>query len=143
MQVSVPQPALPRPTTPTQFALPEIPIERLSFELLRPGTWDIDDVIRHYRAQARNRPELFSGRLIDYGRLEAVKKLRPVKYYIGNELWDGVSLNSTEPDTLYSNAPSKATQHTCCQATGVQRAGVRGVTWDNFLRAMPGRTASR
>ncbi|MCL4849795.1 MAG: hypothetical protein KJZ78_00250 [Bryobacteraceae bacterium] len=84
-------PAVPpqsQPATTNSF-VPDIPIERLSFELLRPGTWDIDDVIRHYRAQARTRPELYLDRVIDYGRLEALKKLRPVKCYIGRELWDG------------------------------------------------------
>ena len=74
---------------PSQQFAPELPVERLTFELLRPGTWDIDDVIRHYRAQARSRPDLYSGRVIDYGRLEALKKLRPVKCYVGKELWDG------------------------------------------------------
>jgi len=77
-----------RPTPSLQFA-PEIPVERLAFELLSPGTRDIDDVIQHYRAQARNRPDVYSDRVIDYGRLEALKKLRPVKCYVGKELWDG------------------------------------------------------
>ena len=79
-----PAPIVAPPITPTEMA-----VELLSFELLPPGSWEIDDVIRYYHAQARNRPAVFRGRTLDFGRIQALKSLRPIKCYIGHELWEG------------------------------------------------------
>ena len=88
-KTAIPQPGPEAPAPTGRVIPPEIPVERFSFELLPPGTWEIDDVLRHYREQARTRPEIFGGRAIDYGRIEKMKSLRPIKCYIGRELWEG------------------------------------------------------
>lgn len=72
----------------TRLSPPEIPVERFSFQLLPPGSWEIDDVVRHYRQQAQSHPGLFAN-VIDYGRIEAMKSLRPIKCYIGQKVWNG------------------------------------------------------
>jgi hypothetical protein len=66
----------------------EVPVERLSFELLPPGTWDIEHVITYYRREAHRMPP----DLADPERFEAIKSLRPAKCYVGTELWLGYVL---------------------------------------------------
>lgn len=70
----------------------DIPTQRLSFELLPPGSWDIDDVIAHYRREESNLPDDLQGRAIEWRRLTNIKSLRPSKCYIGTEMWLGYTL---------------------------------------------------
>ncbi len=67
----------------------DIPVKRLSFELLPPGSWSIDDVIAYYRREAQNFPTDLLGRAIEWQRLLQIKSLRPKECYIGTELWLG------------------------------------------------------
>lgn len=69
-----------------------VPVERLSFELLPPGSWDIEDVIQHYCREAENLPSDLYGREMQYERLIKIKTLKPQKCYIGTELWLGYVL---------------------------------------------------
>jgi hypothetical protein len=78
-----------QPASVAHLDISPVPVEKLAFVLLRPGKWEIDDVIQHYREQHRHRPEIFGGRVIDYRRIEALKTLGPVKCYVGNDLWSG------------------------------------------------------
>jgi hypothetical protein len=66
-----------------------VPVERFSFKLLPPGTWDIDDVIKHYHREADRFPADLAGRKIDEGRLRAMRSLNPCKCYVGTESWLG------------------------------------------------------
>jgi hypothetical protein len=61
----------------------------LPFTLLPPGTWDIRQVVEHYRKAAHDFPTGFQGRDIDMARLEKIKSLNPVRCYIGKESWHG------------------------------------------------------
>jgi len=70
----------------------EVPVERFSFELLPPGTWDIDDVIAYYQREAHRIPTDLAGREIQWTRLKALKSLNPTKCYVGTELWLGYVL---------------------------------------------------
>jgi len=49
-----------------------VPVERFSFKLLPPGTWDIEDVIKHYHQEAHRFPGDLATRKIDEGRLWAI-----------------------------------------------------------------------
>jgi CspA family cold shock protein len=67
----------------------DFPVERLSFELLPPGTWDMEYVVAYYRREAHGFPADIHGREIDWARFEAIKSLRPAKCYRGKEQWLG------------------------------------------------------
>ncbi len=77
------------PATTAPINQISVPTERLDFELLPPGTWDIEDVINHYRTQARDGMGTWAEKILDYRRLVAIKTLGPTKCYIGKELWNG------------------------------------------------------
>ena len=64
-------------------------VNRLPFVLLPPGTWDIQQVIDHYRRLAQNLSTDLKGRKIDWSRLEDIKSLRPVGCHIGEDSWLG------------------------------------------------------
>jgi hypothetical protein len=66
-----------------------IPVKRLAFELLPPGSWSIDDVIAYYRREAAYFPTDLSGRAIEWQRLSGIKTLRPKECYIGTDSWLG------------------------------------------------------
>jgi hypothetical protein len=66
-----------------------VPVERFSFKLLPPGTWDIEDVIKHYHEEAHRFPADLGCRNIDEGRLWAMRSLNPCKCYVGTESWLG------------------------------------------------------
>jgi hypothetical protein len=64
--------------------------KKIPFVLLRPGRWDIDDVIAHYKREAANFPEEMRGRTIDWKRLRKIKKrLNPTECFIRKETWLG------------------------------------------------------
>ena len=68
----------------------EVPTERLSFRLLPPGTWDMEDVIAYYQREAHRFPANIRDREIEWSRLETIgKALRPSKCYRGEDQWDG------------------------------------------------------
>jgi hypothetical protein len=67
----------------------DIPVQRLSFELLPPGTWNINDVIRHYDREARYFPFDLQGRELQLFRLLKIKSIDPSECYVGTELWLG------------------------------------------------------
>ena len=61
-----------------------VPVEKLPFELLPPGSWDIEDVIAYYHREAKE-----FAREIQLNRLTAIISLGPIKCYVGTELWVG------------------------------------------------------
>ncbi|MCU1300680.1 MAG: putative phage protein [Candidatus Sulfotelmatobacter sp.] len=63
--------------------------QRLPFTLLPKSTWDIQDVIEHYRALSKKLPAGLHGSRIDWSRLEKIKMLSPAKCYIGKDSWLG------------------------------------------------------
>lgn len=67
-------------------------VEHLDFELLPPGSWDIEDVLRHYKKMARRMPAGFMGKLPDWQRIREIKKLKPVKCYVGKRMWEGYTV---------------------------------------------------
>lgn len=82
-------------TSPSKETLPghiNVPVSQLPFELLPPGSWDIDDLISHYRREAKNLPTGLSGREIQWARLTALKSLEPIMCYVGTEMWLGYIL---------------------------------------------------
>jgi hypothetical protein len=72
----------------------DLPVRRLSFELLPPGSWNIDDVIAHYRREAQNLPDDLVGKELEWHRLVQIKSLEPDRCYIGTEMWLGYVLFS-------------------------------------------------
>jgi hypothetical protein len=62
---------------------------RLPFVLLPPGTWDIRQVVEHYRKISQDLPRGRHARQIDPTRLEKIQSLKPIKCYIGKESWLG------------------------------------------------------
>lgn len=67
-------------------------VEKLPFELLPPGSWDVDQIIEHYRQESDHFPTDLRSRRIQWDRLKAVGSLKPVRCYIGTELWLGYVL---------------------------------------------------
>jgi hypothetical protein len=51
------------------------PVENLDFDPLPPGSWDIEDVIKHYRKMVRKMPAGFKGKVPDWQRIREIKKL--------------------------------------------------------------------
>jgi hypothetical protein len=70
-------------------ALRGVEIRRVSFELLPPGSWDIEDVIAHYRQAAKNPGPALKGKVIQWDRLRELGRLHPKTCYVGKEGWDG------------------------------------------------------
>ncbi|NJN90207.1 MAG: hypothetical protein HC878_07390 [Leptolyngbyaceae cyanobacterium SL_5_14] len=66
-----------------------IPVKRLAFELLPPGSWGIDDVIAYYHREAAYFPTDLVGQTIELERLSKIKKLNPKECYVGTNLWLG------------------------------------------------------
>jgi hypothetical protein len=66
-----------------------VPTHRLPFVLLPPGTWDIRQVVEHYRKMSHRFPAGLNGREIDRSRLEKIESLSPTRCYIGKESWLG------------------------------------------------------
>jgi len=67
----------------------DVPVVRLPFELLPPGTWDIEHVISYYHGESGRIQTQFGGRKLDLERLSKLKSLGPTRYYVGTELWVG------------------------------------------------------
>jgi hypothetical protein len=67
----------------------QIGTQRLPFVLLPPGTWDIRQVVDHYRKVSHELPAGLNRRHIDWSRLEEIKSLKPVRCYIGKDSWLG------------------------------------------------------
>jgi hypothetical protein len=67
----------------------DFPVERLSFELLPPGTWDTEHVVDYYSRQAHRFPADVHGREIDWTRFEAIRSLGQSKCYVGKVQWLG------------------------------------------------------
>lgn len=67
----------------------KIPVVTLPFELLPPGTWDVDDIIAHYRKQADRLPAAIRDRGLDEARIERINSLEPVKRWVGTKHWLG------------------------------------------------------
>jgi hypothetical protein len=68
---------------------PNVPTTVVDFDLLPPGSWDIDDVIQHYRQIADSLPSDLEGRAIEWTRLTAIQRLKPTKCYVGKRMWLG------------------------------------------------------
>ena len=68
------------------------PVEYVDFEILKPGRWDVEDVIKHYRKMARRMPAGFAGKRPDWRRLREILKLKPIKWYVGTKAWEGYSV---------------------------------------------------
>jgi len=56
---------------------------------LPPGSWDIEDVIAHYRNAAKNPGPALKGKVIQWNRLRELGRLHPKTCYVGKEGWDG------------------------------------------------------
>ena len=67
---------------------PGIPVERFPFKIFPPGTWNIDDVIAHYRREAKRNPGGWWEHEFEEWRLVAMNSLGPSKYYEGEEQWN-------------------------------------------------------
>ena len=66
-----------------------IHLRRFAFELLPPGKWDIEMLIKHFEREAAHLPfEINKGDLQPH-RLREIKKLEPEECYIGTEGWLG------------------------------------------------------
>lgn len=66
----------------------EIPIQRLSFVLLPPETWNIGQVVSHYRKLGQ-RTGVFGDRRIEWSRLKDIESLKPVRCHVGRDSWHG------------------------------------------------------
>jgi hypothetical protein len=69
-----------------------IPVEKVSFQLLPPGTWSVEDRISHYSKEADRLPSGSVEHEIQWSRLTAINSLGPIKCYVGTELWLGYVL---------------------------------------------------
>lgn len=67
-------------------------IKHLDFELLPPGTWNIEDIVNHYRRLAQNPPLDMRGKGIDWKRIREIERLKPVECYVGKKMWDGYAV---------------------------------------------------
>lgn len=70
----------------TQTSRPPLPVAKeLAWELLPPGTWTLDDIMKHYRRYEGAE----AGRRVDYNRIRELQKLNPRSCYVGRKGWDG------------------------------------------------------
>lgn len=67
---------------------PGIPVERFPFRIFPPGTWKIEDVIAHYRREAKRNPGGWCERELEEWRLVEMNSMRPSKYYEGEKQWN-------------------------------------------------------
>jgi hypothetical protein len=68
------------------------PAKYLDFELLPPGSWDVEDVLKHYKRMARRMPAAFAGKRPDWRRIREIQKLKPIDCYIGKKMWEGYTV---------------------------------------------------
>lgn len=73
-----------------------LPIGRLPFTVLPPGTWDAAHVVNRYREINRS-AHAWEGRKLDLNRLTALVSLCPTRCYLGTELWSWYVLFEFEP----------------------------------------------
>jgi hypothetical protein len=64
-------------------------MERLPFQLLPPGTWDVETVVGYYNIAKRRQNSNRSGPTVDVTRLWHLQRLGPTRCYIGTDLWYG------------------------------------------------------
>jgi hypothetical protein len=76
--------------TPRQSGLSvrSVPVSTVPFELLPPGEWNMDRVLRHYRRVGKSTP-FMAGRELDVTRLRTIASLHPTRCYVGKESWTG------------------------------------------------------
>jgi hypothetical protein len=75
---------------PEKHSRPEqIPIIRLSFELLPPGSWTTQQVIDHYCKLSRSYPNGPGEPKFDHSRIERIVSLGAIRCWIGKEAWRG------------------------------------------------------
>ncbi len=67
-------------------------VQRFPFELLPPGTWDMNDVIAHCRRAVARPNTTFQHHEIDPQRLEKIGYLRPSRCSVGKNGWQGYVL---------------------------------------------------
>ncbi len=68
------------------------PAKYLDFELLPPGSWDFEDVLKHYKRLARRKLAEFAGKRLDWRRIREIQKLKPIDVYIGKKMWVGYAV---------------------------------------------------
>jgi hypothetical protein len=73
-----------------ELPLVGIPIQKLPFELLPPGSWYADAVEYYQRASCPGGP--LAGRQIQWDRLDKLRQLKPQKCYVGKHGWEGYSV---------------------------------------------------
>ena len=66
-----------------------VPLQHLPFTLLPPGTWDMSQVLDHYRKVSQDRGSGWENREFDPSRLKKIASLRPIRCYVGKESWNG------------------------------------------------------
>lgn len=66
-----------------------LPTQQLPFVLLPPGSWQIRQVVDHYRSVADKLPLGLRGSRIEWSRLREIESLNPVRCYIGKNSWLG------------------------------------------------------
>jgi hypothetical protein len=67
-------------------------VQRFPFELLPPGTWDMNDVIAHYHRAAAHPNTTFQHHEIDPQRPEKIGCLKPSRCSVGKNGWQGYVL---------------------------------------------------
>ena len=70
----------------------EASVARLPFVLLPPGTWQVADVVAHYRNLAPGGVAYPKPREMDFNRIARIERLRPLRCYIGKDSWLGYHL---------------------------------------------------
>ena len=69
-----------------EIVRPRLPsATELTWELLPPGKWTLDDILRHYRRYEGAE----AGRRVDFQRIRDLQRLHPRTCYIGKKGWDG------------------------------------------------------
>jgi hypothetical protein len=69
-----------------------VPVRRLPFEPLPPGSWTMDDVVNHYTTVAHRLPSGLLGRSIQWERLRQIESLGPNVCYVGDQMWLGYTV---------------------------------------------------
>lgn len=97
---------VPPKTSEVAHFAPLLVVHRLPFVLLPPGTWDIQQVIDHYRKISHNLSAGLKRRKVDWSRLEGIKSLHPLRCHIGEESWLGyVIFGFAETDHVVLECP--------------------------------------
>ena len=76
------------PRTPAE-ALKGVSIQKVPFEILPPGTWDIEYLIDRCRRAAKNTESSSMGRVLQVERLRKLVKLHPATCHVGTGEWYG------------------------------------------------------